>query len=83
MKDRIDMATSKDPGSRPLPAEEQPHPGPMPTQGDRVRGVGERAHDDVESPKQDTDQSGYEKQRDDAPQHSPTKRSGITDGSKD
>jgi hypothetical protein len=78
----IDMATSKDDASRPLPPEDQPRPGPLPTEGDTVRGVGKRAHDDATGANKDTDQSGYQGQRDKAPEQSPTKRSGVTDGSK-
>ena len=75
------MATSKDSGQQPLPPEERPRPGPLPTEGDEVRDVGKRAHDDVESPRKDTDESGYKSQRDKAPPNAPTKRSGISDGS--
>ena len=74
------MATNT--ASKPLPPEDQPHPGPMPTEGDEVRDVGKRAHDDAKGPQDDTDQSGYQGQRDKAPPQSPTKRSGVTDGSK-
>jgi hypothetical protein len=75
------MATTK-PESEPLPAEERPRPGPLPTQGDEVREVGKRALDDAEGPKKDTDEAGYERQRGKAPPDAPTKRSGIADGSK-
>ncbi len=75
------MPTSKQPESQPMPPEEQPQPGPLPTEGDEVREVGKRAHDDATGPKKDTDESGYDRQRADGPPSSPTKRSGIDDGS--
>ena len=77
------MATSKERASQPepLPAEDRPRPGPMPTDGDEVREVGKRALDDTKGPKKDTDESGYDKQREGAPPQSPTKRSGINDDS--
>jgi hypothetical protein len=74
------MATSKE-TSQPLPPEERPLPGPMPTEGDEVRDIGKRAGDDLKSPRKDTDEAGYDTQRKNAPETSPTKRSGITDGS--
>ena len=74
------MATDKQ--SKQLPPEERPRPGPLPAEDDPVREVGKRALDDVESPKKDTDESGYEGQRGKAPADAPTKRSGIVDGSK-
>jgi len=77
----IEMATSKEAVSRPLPPEDQFHPGPMPTEGDRVRDVGKRAHDDLTGPEKNTDEAGYDTQREKAPESSPTKRSGINDGS--
>ena len=77
------MATSKEPNpqSEPIPAEDRPQPSPMPTDGDEVREIGKRALDDSKGPKKDTDEAGYDKQRESAPTQSPTKRSGITDGS--
>ena len=48
------MATSKHPQSQPLPPEDQPQPGPLPTEGDEVREVGKRAGEDATSGKKDT-----------------------------
>lgn len=75
------MADKKKTGSEALPPEERFQPGPMPTEGDGVRGVGKRALKDI-STKKDTDESGYDRQRGEAPADSPTKRTGIVDGSK-
>jgi hypothetical protein len=81
------MATKSKPGAdpvsdaEPLAPEEQPQPFTMPTEGDEVRGVGRRAFDDLRSGKKDTDQAGRDQQRDEAPADSPTKRSGVVDGS--
>lgn len=75
------MATNKH--SKPLPPEDRPRPGPLPAEDDPVREVGKRALNDVESPKKDTDESGYEGQRVKAPSDAPTKRSGVVDGSED
>jgi len=75
------MATSKQPESQPLPPQDQPQPGPLPTEGDEVREVGKRAHDDDISRKENTDQGGFDRQRAEAPDSSPVKRSGINDGS--
>lgn len=67
--------------AEPLAPEEQPQPGAMPTDGDEVRGVGRRALDDLRSGRKDTDQEGRDRQRQEAPPGSPTKRSGVEDGS--
>jgi len=67
--------------SEPLAPEEQPSPQTMPTEGDQVRDVGKRAHDDLRSGRQDTDEAGRDLQRSKAPPGSPTKRSGVEDGS--
>jgi hypothetical protein len=77
------MATRKRADSDPLPSEEQPRPGPLPTEGDKVREVGKRGHDDVRSPRKDTDQAGFNRQRETAPDTSPTHRSDKTDGTDD
>lgn len=76
------MATRKKPDSEALPAEKRFRPGPMPTQGEEVREVGKRAVEDVTSRKKDTDATGYQQQREEAPSDAPTKRTGIEDGSK-
>jgi len=77
------MSTSKERATQPepLPDEDRPRPGPLPTDGDKVREVGKRALDDAKGPKKDTDETGYDKQRESAPPQSPVKRSGINDGS--
>lgn len=75
------MANDKKAGTEPVPPEQQAQPGPMPTEGDEVRDVGKRALADVKS-KKNTDESGYDRQRSKAPPDSPTKRTGIEDGSK-
>jgi hypothetical protein len=81
------MATRKPSGSRPpsdsqpLPPEEQPRPGPLPADGDGVRDAGKRAYDDERSSRKDTDEAGYDRQRDEASSGAPTRRSGRTDGS--
>lgn len=77
------MATPKLPDSEPLAPEEQPRPGPLPTEGDEVRDVGKRALDDVRSPRKDTDQTGFDRQRGRAPGNAPTRRSEKTGGTDD
>lgn len=67
--------------SEALAPEEQPRPHTMPTEGDQVRGVGKRAVDDLRSGRKDTDQAGRDEQRSKAPPDSPTRRSGVEDGS--
>ena len=75
------MSRCKEETAQPLAPEDQPQPHSMPTEGDEVRDIGKRAADDDQSAKQSTDE-GYDMQRAKAPAESPTKRSGITDGSK-
>ena len=77
------MATHKRPDSAPLPPEEQPRPGPLPTDGDETREVGKRAFDDARGPKKDTDEAGYDAQRKKAPATAPTRRLDKTGGSDD
>ena len=77
------MATPKRTDAEPLPAGNRPYPGPLPTDGDKVREVGKRAYDDVRGPKKDTDQTGLDSQRKRAPDGAPTRRSERTGGTDD
>jgi hypothetical protein len=77
------MTTNKRTDSKPLPPEDRPRPGPLPTEGEGVRDVGKRALNDVRGPQKDTDQSGYNRQRDGAPTDAPTRRSGKNEGTDD
>jgi len=77
------MTASKRPHSEPsepLPPEDQPQPGSLPTEGDGVREVGKQGYDDERSGRKDTDQAGLAEQRDRAPATSPTRRSDKSGG---
>lgn len=73
------MASSKVPHPEPVPPGKRPAPGPMPTDGDGPREVFKRGNEDLRS-RQDTDQEGWNAQRQKAPPPSPTRRSDKTDG---
>lgn len=73
------MVTPNPRDAEPLPAEEGSAPDLMPTDGDKPREIGKRAHDDVSSPRKDTDLEGLESQRKRAPHDAPTRRSDDAD----
>ena len=77
------MVAPKPPDPTPVPPEERPRPGALPAHGDGVREVGKRAHDDSKSPRKDTDQAGFDSQRQRAPQDAPTRRSDKSGGTDD
>lgn len=79
----LHMATHKPQESEALPPEDRPRPGSLGTEGETVRDVGKRGYEDARGPKKDTDQSGFDTQRDKAPATAPTRRLEKTGGADD